>query len=260
MTVLDMFRLDGRIALVTGGAGKLGKQIVEALSEAGAKVYIASRIIEKLEQVAAYHRESGHAVTAVQLDQGDEESVLKLRDRIMSQEGRVDILVNNASVKAMKDWNDGAAAFAESLKINATGLYMMTRAFGNEMAKRKKGSIINIGSVNGMAGPDRTLFEGTGINGYIPDYYFNKGGMLNFTRFVASYYGPYNVRCNCVSPSGFLDESTPEKFAENYRQRIFLGRMMNSTDLKGVIVFLASDASEFITGVNIPVDGGYTAK
>jgi NAD(P)-dependent dehydrogenase (short-subunit alcohol dehydrogenase family) len=260
MNVWDMFSLKGKVALVTGGAGQFGKQIVTALSEVGAKIYIASRNFKELEQAVEVYRNEGYEVSALQFDLGDEGAILSLKEKIVDREGKIDVLVNNSNLKMMNGWEDDASAFTESMRVNATGLFMITRAFGNEMLKRGKGSIINIASINGMVGPDRTLYEDVDVPGYLPDYNFQKGGMINFTRFVASYYGPSNVRCNCISPAGLETERTPQKFVQNYKQRIFLGRMVNSTDLKGVIVFLASDASSFITGVNIPVDGGYTAK
>ena len=102
--------------------------------------------------------------------------------------------------------------------------------------------------------------RGTNMSGWYPDYFFHKGGVINFTRFIASYYGGRGVRCNCVSPGGFRTSDHPEPFVRQYSDRTFLGRLANSTDLMGVIVFLSSDASLYITGTNIPVDGGYTAK
>jgi NAD(P)-dependent dehydrogenase (short-subunit alcohol dehydrogenase family) len=128
------------------------------------------------------------------------------------------------------------------------------------MAEQGSGSIINIGSIQGMVGPDGELYEGMDFHGFVPDYFFHKGGMVNFTRFVASYYGPRNVRCNCISPGGLASHRTPDRFAERYSGRTLLGRMASGTDLMGSIVFLASDASAYVTGVNLPVDGGYTAK
>jgi NAD(P)-dependent dehydrogenase (short-subunit alcohol dehydrogenase family) len=128
------------------------------------------------------------------------------------------------------------------------------------MAERGHGSIINIGSIQGMIGPDPTIYRGTEMSGWYPDYFFHKGGVINFTRFIASYYGDRSVRCNCISPGGFLTPNHPEPFVRQYSDRTFLGRLANDTDLMGAIVFLASDASVYVTGVNLPVDGGYTAK
>ncbi len=260
MSIMDCFSLKGKVALMTGGAGLYGTQIVSALAQAGARTYIASRNLEQLEITAKKQREEGHAVFALPLDQGDEKSILGLRDEILGREQKVDILINNAVLRTMSGWQDDAENFAKSMQINATGIFMITRAFGDVMAKNGGGSIVNVGSIQGMIGPDASLYTDVGFTGYIPDYFFHKGGMVNFTKFTASYYGSQNVRCNCISPGGLRTEKTPEEFVRRYSERTFLGRMGNNTDLMGIIVFLASDASLYITGANIPVDGGYTAK
>ena len=260
MNVTEMFSLKGKIALITGGAGLYGRQIVAALAQAGARTYMASRNVEALEAYACELRKQGYDVRAIKMDQGDEKSVLAARDTVIEESGTIDILVNNAVARTMKGWNDDIANFAESMRINATGLFCITRAFGDVMFQKGSGSIINIGSIQGMIGPDNTLYEGLSFTGYIPDYFFHKGGIENFTRYVASQYGSHNVRCNCIAPGGFQTEKQDPVFVERYSKRTFLNRMANSTDLMGIIVLLASDASKYITGANIPVDGGYTAK
>jgi NAD(P)-dependent dehydrogenase (short-subunit alcohol dehydrogenase family) len=147
-----------------------------------------------------------------------------------------------------------------SMRVNVTGLIVMTRAFGDVMAETGGGSIVNVGSIHGMIAPDPWLYAGTNISGWYPDYFFHKGGMINFTRFVASYYGAKGVRCNCVSPGGYQTEKHPPRFLKNYARHTMLGRMADDNDLKGAVVFLASRAAAYITGVNLPVDAGYTAK
>ena len=260
MNVLDMFSLRDKVALITGGAGRYGQQMLEALAEAGAETYVASRNLEALEKVASKYRELGYNVTALRVDQGEEDSILALRNEIKKRSGRLDVLVNNSVARPMKSYHDDISAFAESMRINATGLFAITRAMGDLIAETDGGSIINIGSIMGMTGMDFTNYEGTSMGAWIPDYFFHKGGMINFSRFIASYYGNKGIRCNCVSPGGFYQQTMPERFVENYSKRTFIGRMANDTDLKGIIVFLASDASVYITGTNIPLDGGYTAK
>ncbi len=260
MSVLDSFSLKGKTALVTGGAGLYGRQIVRALAEGGARTFAASRDLENLRAFTDRLAAEGLEAFALRLDQGDEKSVLGLRDEIV-RAGGLSILVNNAVLRPMKKgFGDEAAAFAESMKVNATGLFVITRAMGDVMAARRGGSIINIGSIHGLVGPDPPIYEGTEMHGWYPDYFFHKGGMINFTRFTASYYGARGVRCNCVSPGGFRTDKMPEAFVRNYSRRTFLGRLAGDTDLMGVVVFLASDASAYITGANIAVDGGYTAK
>jgi NAD(P)-dependent dehydrogenase (short-subunit alcohol dehydrogenase family) len=261
MNTLEMFSLKGKAALVTGGAGLYGRQIVAALAEAGARTYVASRNLGVLEKLAGEHRTLGLDVTALQYDQAEEGSILKLREEIKKRSGRIDILVNNSVLRPMKKgYRDDVLTFAESMKVNATGLFVITRAFGDMMSEQGNGSIINIGSIQGMIGPDPFIYRGTEMSGWYPDYFFHKGGIINFTRFIASYYGLQNIRCNCISPGGFLTENMPEAFVRQYSEKTVLGRLAKETDLMGIIVFLASDASAYITGTNIPVDGGYTAK
>jgi NAD(P)-dependent dehydrogenase (short-subunit alcohol dehydrogenase family) len=251
----------GKVALVTGGAGLYGRQIVAALAEAGARTYTAARHLDALEALAREHCALGHDVRALPLDQGDEASILTLRDVILQESGHIDVLVNNAVLRPMKKgYQDAAEAFAESMRVNATGIFMMTRAFADVMAGQGNGSIINVSSIYGVVAPDPANYVGTSMNAFQPDYYFHKGGIISYTRFVASYYGAHGVRCNCISPGGYWTPGGQEAFELRYNQRTMLGRLANDTDLMGVIVFLASDASAYVTAVNIPVDAGYTAK
>ena len=202
----------------------------------------------------------GLDVTALALDQSNIESVRSLLAEIRQRCPGVDVLVNNAVLRPMKDW-DGAQVydqFAQSMAVNATGLFMMMREFGNHMVQRGGGSIINIGSIQGSVAPDFTLYEGLDW-GAPPDYFFHKGGMLQLTRYAAAKLGPGAVRVNTLSPGGFYNRQD-DRFVQRYNARTFLGRMANETDLQGAIVFLASDASAYITGINLVVDGGYCAK
>ncbi len=259
---MKTFYLDGKVAVISGGAGLYGKQLVRALAMAGAKVYMASRNVDANEVVAKELREEGYEVYAEALDLGCEESIIALRDRIIEKEGKVDILVNNAVARTMKGYSDTKESWEKSMSINATGLFLITRAFGNKMCDAGRGSIINIGSYMGLLGPDYNLYEGTGMNkdGVSPDYFYTKGGMTNYTRYIASHYGRYGVRCNVLELGGLYDGSQPDVFVERYSKSTCLGRMANDKDIMGVLVFLASDASAYMTGTVIPVDGGYTAK
>lgn len=260
MNILERFSLQGKTALVTGGAGIVGKQIVRAMAQAGAHTYVASRGLAALEDLAATLAGEGLSIHPRQFDQGDEASILSLCKAIKAERPVVDILVNNAVSRPLHSYQDEASHFDESMHVNATGLFVLTRAIGDAMAERGKGSIINIGSMKGMIGPEPANYLGTDMSAWHPDYFFHKGGMISFTRFIASYYGGRQVRCNCLSPGGFQTEDHPEAFVRQYNERTCLGRMANSTDLMGSVVFLASDASVYLTGANIPVDGGYTAK
>lgn len=257
-SVSELFDLHGRVAVVTGGAGLYGRQIVEALAEAGARTFMASRQLDKLRSQAEQFRQAGLEVNARSLDQGSEESILRLLEEVLDTADQVDILVNNAVLRPMKDWSSPAADFAKSMEVNATGLFLLTRAFGEHMAQRGCGSIINVGSIQGSVGPDFTLYEGLDW-GAPPDYFFHKGGLLQLTRFAAAKLGPRGVRVNAMSPGGFFNHQDP-RFLQRYCARTFLGRMAGEDDLKGAVVFLASDASAYVTGANVAIDGGYTCK
>jgi len=258
MGILEKFSLLGKVAIVTGGAGLYGRFIVEGLAEAGAFVYIASRNIERCRGIAEEFKKEGYKVEAARLDQSDEESVNDLKEKIIREKGRIDILVNNAVLRPMRSYYDDIEKFRISMEVNAVGIFNLTRTIGEVMKNQRNGSIINISSIQGIVGPDFTLYEGTDMD-VPPDYFFHKGGLINLTRYFASRLGPYNVRVNSVSPGG-LYAGQDERFVERYSKRTFLGRMAEGEDIKGVVVFLASDASSYITGTNIIVDGGYTAK
>ena len=259
MDVMKSFSLEGQVAVVTGGAGLFGRQVVEALAEAGARVYTASRNKEALDKLAAEFQARDLDVHALELDLASEASILVLRDEVLARDGRVDVLVNNAVLRPMTGHDAPAEQWEQSMQVNATGLFLITRAFGDTMAKAGRGSIVNIGSIQGMIGPDAWLYEAVPWSGFVPDYFFHKGGMINFTHYMASYLGPKGVRVNIISPGGFFNNQDPE-FLWRYERRTFLNRMADETDLKGAVVFLASAASAYMTGANLVVDGGYTAK
>ena len=259
--ILERFSLKGKVALLTGGAGLYGRQLTEALAEAGAVTCIASRNLEKLQETAA----SFDNVYPFAMDLESEESIRSTVAEIIARFGKIDILVNNAVTRcACSSWELSMEDFDKSLHVNASSLFLLTRLAAEDMKKRHQGSIINIGSYMGMRGMNMTNYTGTDMyrsHGWpSPIYFYEKGGMLNFTRFAASVLGPEGIRVNCISPGGFQTPDQPEKFIQQYSANTFLGRLANSSDLQGAIVFLASEASSYITGANLPVDGGYTAK
>lgn len=258
MNVMESFSLKGKVALLTGGAGLYGRQLCRALCEAGAIVYIASRNLEKLQAEA----EKSGAV-ALQLDLDSDESISSVVDEIVKRSGRIDILVNNAVSRcACGEWAANMDYFDRSLHTNASSLFVLTKRVAEIMKKQRSGSIINIGSYMGLLGPDPTNYTGTEMFDFekaSPIYFYEKGGMSNFTRFAASVLGHWNIRVNCIAPGGYFNNQ-PEAFVRQYSANTMLGRLANDEDLKGLLVFLASDASAYITGTVIPADGGYTAK
>ncbi len=253
------FSLKNKTILLTGGAGLYGRGLAASLAETGATLIIASRDGAKLQAVADEETAKGHRVFAESLDQGDEASVIALKQRMEERHGVLHGLVNNSVLRPMKGANGAVEQFAESMRVNATGIMLMHRHFGRWMADAGRGSIVNIGSIQGMIGPSYELYTGTNMGDMPPDYFFHKGGMINLTRFYAALYGPQSVRVNCLSPGGFFNNQ-PEPFLTRYAEHTMLGRMADDDDLGGAVIFLLSDASRYITGVNLPVDGGYTAK
>lgn len=257
--MMHLFRLDGKTALVTGGAGIYGAHIVRGLADAGAHVVIASRDADKCEQLARKLRHANLQVEGQSLDLASEASIRALRDKIVAGCGRLDILVNNAVARAGGDLRHTTEAdWEESMKVNSTGLFLACRIFSEPMQKERSGSIINIASIYGMVGPDFSIYRGTSLSNPV-NYAFAKGGMINLTRYLASFLAPDNVRVNCLSPGGFRTADTPPDFVTNYERRTPIGRMAEPDDIKGPVVFLASEASRYITGQNIAVDGGWTA-
>lgn len=261
MNVLNTFSLKGKVALVTGGSGLYGKQMVRAMAEAGATTYTASRNIDKLTEFTEKLKSEGLLAAPLTYDQSSLDSITELRDEIIKRSGKIDILINNSVYRSgpVEELTEENANI--DFGINATGIIMMCREFGKVMAEQGSGSVINIGSIYGLVGYDDWLYEGTGLlkTGGAA-YYYNKGGMANLTRFFAGFYGPAGVRYNCIHPGGYETESQPQAFKKNYSDKTFLKRLANDHDMKGILVFLASDASAYITGTNIPVDGGLTAK
>lgn len=258
MNANDLFRLDGRVALVTGGAGIYGIHISRALAEVGAHVVIASRHRKQCEQVASAMRNEGLNVSAESLDLGSDDSISELRAKIRADHGKLDILFNNAVARAGGDPSTVTKEdWASAMRINSTGFFMASKIFGEQMIEQRSGVIVNIASIYGVVGPNFNIYEGTDLTSPA-NYAFAKGGMINFTRYAASYYGRFGIRVNCISPGGFQTDQ-PDIFIENYSRQTPLGRMATDDDIKGAAVFLASDASAYITGHNLMVDGGWTA-
>lgn len=251
------FSLAGKVILLTGGAGLYGRGLAAELAATGATLILASRNVTALEQVAAGEQALGRIVHARELDQAEEVSILRLRDEVLAEFGHVDGLVNNAVARPMKSPDAPLADWEASMKTNATGLFAITRAFGAAMADHGSGSIVNIGSIQGIVGPDLSLYEGLNMHA-IPDYFFHKAGMVNLTKYFAAQYGPKGVRVNCLSPGGFFSGQHPT-FVERYSKATYLRRMADHQDLGGPVIFLLSEAARYVTGVNLPVDGGYTA-
>jgi NAD(P)-dependent dehydrogenase (short-subunit alcohol dehydrogenase family) len=258
MNVKELLSLKGKIILVTGGAGNYGKCIVEGLAEAEGTVITASRNLENGQKVAENFRNSGLDVHAMKLDQADHSSVMELKGQIIKSFGRLDVFVNNAVSRPMKGYNGPIEQFAESMKVNATGMMDILREMADLIAKSDGGSIINISSMMGMYGPDLSNYEGTNMGEPPPDYFFHNAGLINLTRYLCKIFAGKNINVNSISPGGLFNNQ-PERFLENYCKKVPLKRMANNDDIKGLVVLLASKAGAYINGENILMDGGLNA-
>jgi NAD(P)-dependent dehydrogenase (short-subunit alcohol dehydrogenase family) len=259
MTVLDSFRLDGRVAVVTGGAGLYGKGFCRALAEAGARVVLTSRDHAKAAEAARLLRDEGLDVVPDSVDQSDADSVRAFGQRTIGTHGRVDVLVNNAVHRAGGDLSGTTPADWEATsRVNSLGLFLMTQAVAEHMTRRGDGKIINIGSIYGLVAPTFSLYDGLPMT--MPAFYsYDKAGMVGFTRYLAAQLGPSGVRVNCIAPGGLFDGGQRGTFVERYEQRTPLRRMAGDTDVLGALLLLASPAGSYITGQTLAVDGGFTA-
>lgn len=255
------FSLTGKVVLQSGGTGHLGRALVTALAASGATVVVASRDATRIAPQIAAERSAGRTVHAESVDLTQESSLHALRDRVLAAHGRIDGFVFNAVSRPMRAMTDDLAAWRASMETNATGFFAGVRAIGDAMIPTGGGSIVNIASMQGVIGMNPWLYEGTTMTAP-PDYFFHKGGMVNLTRYLASHYGPHRVRVNAVSPGGIFnpEKPAPAAFLERYAKVTMLGRMAEAHEIGGAVIFLLSDASTYVTGSNLLVDGGYTAK
>lgn len=261
MNVIDSFRLDGKIAVVTGGGGLYGTGFCRALAEAGATVVLTSRSLATADSAVAALRADGLDVRGFELDQSEPDSIDAFAARVSQTWGSVDVLVNNAVHRqggdlahtTAEDWDATAA-------VNARGLFLLTQTMVEQMiAAGRGGSIVNIGSIYGIVGPDFPVYDGTLATSPI-FYSYDKGGMIGMTRYLASALGPHRIRVNCLCPGGLRSEGQDPTFVEQYVSRTPLGRMADHDDVPPALVFLASPASAYVTGTVLPVDGGWTAR
>ena len=253
--------LTGKVVIQFGGTGLLGRALVKSLASAGAILVVASRNRAALQSLADAESAAGRKVFIEETDIGSEASLASLRDRVLAKHGRVDGIVFNAVSRPMRTMDDDLKIWRESMETNATGFFATCRVFGDAMANQGGGSIVNIASIYGMVGSNLSLYEGTTMT-TAPDYFFHKGGMINLTRYLASHYGAKKVRVNVVSPGGIYNPETPQaaEFINRYNKITMLGRMCDAAEIGGAVIFLLSDSASYVTGANIPVDGGHTAK
>lgn len=269
MTVWELFSLKGKVAVVSGGAKNFGYYFAQALAEAGAMVHITSRSADQAEVSASRLREeTGAEVFGHGVEPGDETSVEAFVQRLREQSGRCDILINNAGgrLKYALPSNDYAYAMERhpleiwkgAIDSYLTSAFVMTKHLLPMMKEGGRGSIIFVGSVSGLVGRDRKLYRPyPDQNANCVDYSAAKAGMIGLMQDLASQVGDQGIRVNAISPGGF-ERGHPKDFVADYSSRTMLGRMgEDAMDLKGAAVFLASEASRYVTGHNLVVDGGF---
>lgn len=261
-SVKELFDLSGKVALVTGAAMGIGREIAQGLLEAGAKVACTSRDRGRAERAARELSDAtGGETQALALDVRNEEIVAASFREVADRWGGLDVLVNNAGGAPRAEhyhvWDRELKDWSEVLETNLTGTFLCTREAAQLMMSNRRGSIINVASIAGMVGRDRRIYEGIDMRPNLVDYAAAKGGILGFTRDAAAELGPYGVRVNAISPGG-VSRNLDEEFVKRYSREVALGRMgKEGFDMKGAAVFLASDAAAYITGENLVIDGGF---
>lgn len=267
------FDLSGKVCVVTGALGLLGKEHCRALADHGARVVALDVSQPDAEAFAETLREaSGQPMLGLGVDVCDKAALLAALAEIEAKLGPVSVLLNNAAIN--DKFEDPLAAaeqskfenypldqWQRSFDVGVTGMFLCCQVFGPPMAERGQGSIINVASTYGMVGPDQSIYrqpDGTQNFFKTPSYPATKGAVLNFTRFLAAYWGHRGVRVNTLSPGG-VEAGQDAFFIANYSQKTPLGHMASARDYRGAVVFLASDASAYMTGANLVVDGGWTA-
>jgi 2-deoxy-D-gluconate 3-dehydrogenase len=266
--IQDAFDLSGRVALVTGAAGLLGRQFSQTLVEAGALVLLADVNESVLNEVAA---KLGDKAKAVRCDVGDKTSVQAAVDAAVKHFGKLDILVNSAALDPKFDASEAgkhSSSFEDyslemwnnALRVNLTGAFLFSQAAIKPMLAQKGGVIINICSTYGLGGPDQRIYQKPGQPpAYKPvDYTVTKAGILGLTKYLATYYGEQGIRVNALTPGG-VRNTQDDAFVQAYSARTVLGRMAKQDEMNGALLYLASDASSYMTGANLVVDGGWTA-
>jgi len=274
MKIQEKFDLTGRVAVVTGGVGLLGAEFCRTLAEAGAAVAVVDLNASASQAVKDSLTNSGYKALALPTDITQPDSVNVAVEKILSTFGRLDILVNSAALDPKFDpeaINKGITpgAFEDypldlwnsALNVNLTGMFLMTQACVKPMIEQgKKGSIINICSTYGLNGPDQRIYikEGKRV-AFKPIYYtVTKAGVMGFTKYLAAYYAETEIRVNALTPGGVFNNHE-DYFVKNYSAKTILGRMAKKDEMNGALLFLASEASSYMTGNNVVVDGGWTA-
>lgn len=259
----SIFNLSNKVIVITGGAGHLGAAICEVLAKHNATVIIASRNKEKCDYLASKLKDLyGAECIGLKLDVNDTSNIEKGFAKIVGSYGSIDVLINNACAGTpgfVEDFSD--ETWEKGINESINSVYRATKAVLPYMRRQNKGSIINISSMYGVVAPDPTVYKGDVKLNNPANYGAGKAAVIQFTKYIASYFGKQGIRCNSIVPGPFPNPSVQEdkEFIERLANKTMLGRIGQPEELQGLVTLLASDASSYITGQAICVDGGWTA-
>jgi NAD(P)-dependent dehydrogenase (short-subunit alcohol dehydrogenase family) len=271
----NLFNVSGRIAIITGGLGQIGAEFVKEFLGREALVAVFSRNVDEEKRKKAFSPDvlANPSLRFFSVDITDKESIVSALDEVEALWGTPHILINNAGIDTQPSAPPSVSGpfedfpesvFREVVEINLVGTFLMIQAVGARMARAGRGSIINVGSIYGMVSPIQDIYaykaEKTGVPFIKPvAYSASKSGIYNLTRYCATYWGKKGVRVNTLTPSGVYRDTQDIEFQTNYLQRMPMGRMAQADEYNGAVIFLASDASKYMTGSNLVIDGGWTA-
>jgi len=269
---MEKFSMAGSVAIVTGAAGLLGQQFSRTLAQAGAKVLVADLNGNAAQVQADSIRAEGLSAVACSVNITDPQSTKAMVRKTIDLFGRLDVLVNSAALDPKFDTQNQSAqsanafenyplqAWQDTLDVNLTGMFLVSQAAVIQMLAQEQGVIVNVSSIYGLVGPDQSIYRFPGEREKFKpvDYSVTKAGVLGLTRYLAAYYAGKNIRVNALTPGGVYNEHD-EGFVKNYSARTVMGRMAEIDEMNGAMLFLASDASSYMTGANLIVDGGWTA-
>ena len=264
MDILKLFDLSGRVAIITGAAGNLGSKYAEGLSQAGANVVLADIDYETCQKLGKeLENKYSTKTSAIKLDLNNKNSIKNMVSKSVKKFSKIDILINNAAYQGNKkirkiNFEDFPLnEWDKAVSVNLTGIFLTCQEVGKIMLKQKNGNIINISSTYGLVAPDQRIYGISGQNS-AAFYSATKGAIINLTRYLASYWNRTGIRVNCLSPGG-VENSQESNFIKKYSEKTILGRMAKKDEYVGAIIFLSSNASSYMTGSNLIIDGGWTA-
>ena len=264
MEIPKFFDLSGRTIIITGAAGNLGSQYAEGLAQVGANLVLADIDQKSCKKIGERIEKSCNVKTlSVKLDLNDKSSIKNMVSKTVKKFSRIDVLINNAAyqgtnkTRKMKFENLPLSEWNKAVSVNLTGIFLTCQEVGTIMKKQKNGNIINISSTYGLVAPDQRIYGKSGQNA-AAFYSATKAAVVNLSRYLASYWNRTGIRVNTLSPGG-VERKQAANFIKLYSEKTMLGRMAKNNEYVGAIIFLSSDASSYMTGSNLIVDGGWTA-